>query len=57
MELNVSQAAVSQHVRHLEHNQRSQLFERTPRGLKLTETGECYLPIVQDVLLRVATGT
>lgn len=57
MELNVSQAAVSQHVRNLEHNLRSQLFERTPRGLKLTETGECYLPIVQDVLLRLGTGT
>lgn len=56
-ELNVSQAAVSQHVRSLEHNLRSQLFDRTPRGLKLTESGECYLPVIQDVLQRLGSGT
>lgn len=56
-ELNVSQAAVSQHVRGLEHNLRCQLFFRTPRGLKLTESGEAYLPIVQDTLNRLANGT
>lgn len=56
-ELNVSQAAVSQHVRSLEHNLKSQLFFRTSRGLTLTESGEGYLPIVQDALLRLGSGT
>jgi len=56
-ELNVSQAAVSQHVRSLEQNLQSQLFIRSPRGLTLTESGEGYLPVVQDALLRLGSGT
>src|SRR5262245_5308779 len=43
-ELRVSAAAVSQHVRRLEHYLDVPLFQRLARGLVLTEHGRDYLP-------------
>jgi LysR family transcriptional regulator, glycine cleavage system transcriptional activator len=56
-ELNVTQAAISKHVKSLELNLRHQLFHRHARSLELTKTGEAYLPKVQDALDRLAIGT
>jgi LysR family glycine cleavage system transcriptional activator len=56
-ELNVTQAAVSKHVKSLEQHLRHRLFIRRPRGLELTKSGAAYLPKVQDALDRLAIGT
>jgi LysR family transcriptional regulator, glycine cleavage system transcriptional activator len=56
-ELNITQAAISKHVKSLELNLRHQLFHRHARSLELTKTGEAYLPKVQDALDRLAIGT
>jgi LysR family glycine cleavage system transcriptional activator len=56
-ELHLTQAAVSKHVKSLEHRLRHQLFVRHPRSLALTKWGEAYLPKVQDALERLAIGT
>ncbi|MCU0902692.1 MAG: LysR substrate-binding domain-containing protein [Tabrizicola sp.] len=56
-ELHLTQAAVSKHVKSLEHRLRHQLFIRHPRSLELTKWGEAYLPKVQDALERLAIGT
>ncbi len=56
-ELNVTQAAVSKHVKSLEQYLRHQLFIRRPRSLELTKSGAAYLPKVQDALDRLAIGT
>jgi LysR family transcriptional regulator, regulator of gene expression of beta-lactamase len=53
LELRVSQAAVSQHVKILEANLRVQLFRRLTRGLALTEEGEALLPAVSDAFGRI----
>ena len=39
LELNISQAAVSQHVKNLEDRLKVPLFRRLPRGLALTDEG------------------
>lgn len=57
MELNLTQAAVSKHVKALELHLRQPLFLRRPRSLELTKSGEAYLPKVQDALERLAQGT
>lgn len=56
-ELHLTQAAVSKHVKSLEHRLRQPLFLRHPRSLELTKWGEAYLPKVQEALDRLATGT
>ena len=56
-ELHITQAAVSKHVKSLEHHVRQSLFLRHPRGLELTKSGAAYLPKVQDALQRLAIGT
>jgi LysR family transcriptional regulator, glycine cleavage system transcriptional activator len=56
-ELNLSQAAVSKHVKSLEQHLRHQLFVRGPRSLTLTKSGEAYLPKVRDAFERLAVGT
>ncbi len=43
-ELNLSQSAVSHRVRLLERHLGYPLFERLPRGLRLTESAKAYLP-------------
>jgi LysR family transcriptional regulator, glycine cleavage system transcriptional activator len=49
-ELGYTQAAVSNHVRGLEHYLGRQLFIRYPRSLKLTEMGEAFLPTLRQAL-------
>jgi LysR family glycine cleavage system transcriptional activator len=56
-ELNLTQAAVSKHVKSLELHLRHQLFHRRPRSLELTKSGEAYLPKVRDSLDRLSIGT
>lgn len=56
-ELHITQAAVSKHVKSLEHHLRQPLFVRHPRGLQLTKSGAAYLPKVQDALQRLSIGT
>lgn len=56
-ELHLTQAAISKHVKALEHHLREPLFLRRPRGLELTKSGAAYLPKVQDALQRLAIGT
>ncbi|MGV8952355.1 MAG: LysR substrate-binding domain-containing protein [Cypionkella sp.] len=56
-ELNLTQAAISKHVKALEAHLRQPLFIRHARSLELTTSGEAYLPSVQDALDRLAAGT
>lgn len=41
-ELNVTQAAISQQVKILEHHLRTELFVREAKGIRLTEAGQSY---------------
>lgn len=56
-ELGVTASAVSQQVRLLEQHLGRLLFHRLPRGLKLAEAGEAYLPLVSETFERLAVGT
>jgi LysR family transcriptional regulator, glycine cleavage system transcriptional activator len=56
-ELNLTQAAVSKHVKSLELHLRHQLFIRRTRSLQLTKMGEAYVPKVRDAFDRLAIGT
>ena len=53
----MTQAAVSQKVKALEQHLGHPLFHRLPQSLKLTSTGEAYLPSVREGFLRLAQGT
>jgi LysR family transcriptional regulator, glycine cleavage system transcriptional activator len=57
IELNLTQAAVSKHVKSLELHFRRQLFIRRTRSLQLTKMGEAYLPKVRDAFERLVIGT
>jgi LysR family transcriptional regulator, glycine cleavage system transcriptional activator len=56
IELNQTQGAISHQVNALEARLDVKLFDREPRGLKLTETGGRYLPLVRDSLERLRTA-
>ena len=56
-ELNVSQSAISQQVKLLEHFLKQPLFRRFPRRLELTDAGKAYLPTVREAFTRLATTT
>lgn len=56
-ELGYTQAAISSHVRALEHYIGRQLFVRYPRSLKLTEMGEAYLPTLRQALDQIDLAT
>lgn len=56
-ELNLTQAAVSHQVRQLERQLGFALFERPPRGLRLTDMGGLYLPSVRRAFEELATST
>jgi LysR family transcriptional regulator, glycine cleavage system transcriptional activator len=55
-ELNQTQGAISHQVNTLEARLGVKLFERQARGLKLTEAGGRYLPLVRDSLERLRTA-
>lgn len=56
-ELNLTQSAVSQHVRSLESFLNRALFVRKTRALELTEDGGNYLPVVREAFDLLASGT
>ncbi len=56
-ELNLTQSAVSQHVRNLESFLGRQLFIRKTRALDLTEAGASYLPVVSEAFDLIRKGT
>ena len=56
-ELNLAQATVSHRVRQLEKYLGYTLFERLPRGLKLTESGKAYLPSIQKSFEQIFSST
>lgn len=53
LELNISQAAVSQHVKNLEERLNVSLFRRLPRGLALTDEGLALLPVLAQSFERI----
>lgn len=56
-ELNLTQSAISQHVRNLESFLGRELFIRRTRALLLTEAGANYLPTVREAFDLLAQGT
>ena len=56
-ELNLTQSAISQHVRSLEGWLGQALFLRRTRALSLTEAGANYLPVVREAFDTLAGGT
>lgn len=52
-ELNVTQTAISQHVKNLEDRMGVPLFRRLPRGLALTDEGAALLPVLGDSFGRI----
>lgn len=57
IELNLTQAAISQQVKGLEGQLGSVLFKRLPRGLELTNAGAAYLPAVHESVERLKAAT
>jgi LysR family transcriptional regulator of beta-lactamase len=53
LELNVTQAAVSQQVRMLEERLGTTLFKRLPRGLGMTDENRALLPVLTDAFGRI----
>jgi LysR family transcriptional regulator of beta-lactamase len=53
LELNVTQAAVSQQVRVLEERLGATLFKRLPRGLAITDEGLALRPVLSDAFDRI----
>ena len=56
-ELNLTQSAVSQHVRNLESFLGRELFIRKTRALQLTEDGANYVPVLHEAFDLLACGT
>ncbi len=56
-ELNLTQSAISQHVRSLEGHLGVELFLRKTRAIELTEAGANYLPVIRDAFDLIASGT
>ncbi|MFI4987087.1 MAG: transcriptional regulator GcvA [Alphaproteobacteria bacterium] len=56
-ELNVSQSAISRHVRALEDRLGVKLFRRAKQRVTLSEAGEAYLPEVRACLDRIEAST
>src|SRR5258708_20560581 len=53
LELRVTQAAVSHHIKLLEEQLRAPLFRRLPRGLALTDEGAALVPMLNDTFDRM----
>jgi LysR family transcriptional regulator of beta-lactamase len=54
LELSVTQAAVSHHIKLLEKQLGASLFRRLPRGLILTDEGAALVPMLNDTFDRMA---
>jgi len=57
VELNLTQAAVSNQIKGLENQLGCVLFIRLARGLELTNAGQAYLPAVQESVERLKAAT
>lgn len=55
-ELNLTQSAVSQHVKNLEARLGVSLFRRVPRGLVLTDEGLALIPVLSESFGRIETA-
>ncbi|MGC9535886.1 LysR family transcriptional regulator [Streptomyces sp. UG1] len=55
--LRVAQPSLSRQVRRLEQELGARLFDRTPRGTRLTEAGEVFLPRARALLRSAAEAT
>ena len=56
-DLNMTQSAVSQQIKNLEHYLGRTLFIRRTRSIVMTDAGYAYLPVVQEAFETLATGT
>ncbi|MCV2889130.1 LysR substrate-binding domain-containing protein [Ruegeria aquimaris] len=56
-ELNLTPAAVSQQIRLLEQHLKAQLFQRLPRGVKLTDIGLAYAQTIRKSFDEMAVAT
>ena len=56
-ELHMTQAAIRQQIKGLEAQLGTSLFKRLPRGLKLTDAGQSYIPGVRESIERLAMVT
>ncbi len=54
--LAITQSAISYHLQILEAKIGAKLFERTSRGVRLTESGEKLVPFVREGLRAIETG-
>jgi LysR family glycine cleavage system transcriptional activator len=55
-ELNITQAAVSRQMRHLEEHFGKLLFNRVANGLSLTTAGEVFYRDIEDPLIKIANS-
>ena len=55
-ELNVSRGAISRHVKILEEHLGVQLFVRNAQGVRLTEAGKHFQPILTDAFDQITSG-
>lgn len=56
-ELNLTPAAISQQIRLLENHLNTQLFERRPRGVVLTDIGQAYAQPIRNSFNDMAAAT
>jgi DNA-binding transcriptional LysR family regulator len=54
--LRIAQPALSRQIRNLEHELGAPLFERTPRGMKLSPRGAIFLPHARSILSEVSAA-
>jgi LysR family transcriptional regulator, glycine cleavage system transcriptional activator len=57
LELNLTQSAISRHIRGLEARLGVRLFRRAKQRVALSEAGEAYLPEIRSCLDRIETST
>ncbi|QKD03231.1 LysR family transcriptional regulator [Mesorhizobium loti] len=57
VELGLTQAAVSQHIRLLEERLKTRLFTRLARGVALSPEGAAYLPHIQSAFATIGSST
>ncbi|MFB8772937.1 LysR family transcriptional regulator [Streptomyces broussonetiae] len=55
--LHITQPSLSRQIRRLEHDLGTRLIDRTPRGSRLTEAGEAFLPHAKALLRSAAEAT
>jgi DNA-binding transcriptional LysR family regulator len=54
--LRIAQPAVTRQIRRLEDELGTELFVRTPRGMKLSSPGELFLKHARAILVAVSTA-